>query len=136
MTTTSPRTAVGIRCAFCDTYFEWEPPTRRAPRPRYCTPPCRAKAAYEARTIRGMYPPGVCPWPWKWRYTDSDAANKAIDANPVNRTRNRPYLCPEGTHFHIGRLKPPPAPVAPAIPPPPPPRLPPGAVPGPPPRRP
>lgn len=136
MTTTSSRTAVGIRCAFCDTYFEWEAHHPKDPRPSYCTAYCRTRAAMEAQKIRDLYPPGVCPWPGKARFPDADAARKVIVANPVGRTRNRAYLCPEGTHHHIGRLNPPTPPVAPDLPPPPAPRLPPGVVPAPPPRRP
>jgi hypothetical protein len=128
-------TPVGIRCAWCDTYFEWTQPNRGATRPLYCDPSCRKASADRAAEKREGAPPGVCPFPWKARFRNADAATAVIAANPVTRTGNRPYLCPGGEHHHLGRLTKPDVKPLVTIPPPPAPRLPPGARPGPPPRR-
>ena len=132
--TTTP-TPVGIMCAWCRNRFEWTPGPDRT-RPLYCSKYHNNLAQAHAKAKREGATPGVCPFPWKARYADNNAARAVIDANPVTKAGNRPYLCPGGEHHHIGRLTAPaPPPRLVVLPPPPPPRLPPGARPGPPPSR-
>ena len=101
--TTTP-TPVGIMCAWCRNRFEWTPGPDRT-RPLYCSKYHNNLAQAHAKAKREGATPGVCPFPWKARYADNNAARAVIDANPVTKAGNRPYLCPGGEHHHIGRLK-------------------------------
>lgn len=49
--------------------------------------------------------PGVCPWPWKDRFASrQEAAHKYARLPRWRRVQGlRPYRCPAGDHWHLGR---------------------------------